>query len=240
MPPAIIAEENNDDGIVILEWSVRQEIEELIHDLRTQRGELSQRLDRIAETLKRHGERPFAHNNRYVPVSQALAEVMTELGIMQAFREQFNTIAERSLREAEDSQNPGAIRAVATYFPGTDAALAAWRRLADRAWDRGQLGLYASLANRSQEQSEPLRAKRLLAATSLLKPIDTTIIPADLEEINQMWGLTIPGFSSENTPVNRSSSRPISVSPFHNQNSKTTQPPVTFSQPDANGLVAMR
>ena len=81
----------------------------------------------------------FSHNSRYVPVSQALAEVMVELGIMQDFREQFNTIAERSLREAEDLENPGAIRAVATYFPGTDAALAAWRRLADRAWDRGQL-----------------------------------------------------------------------------------------------------
>ena len=59
MPSAMIAEVNNDDGIVILEWSVRQEIEELIHDLRTQRGDLSQRLDRIAEMLKRHGERPF-------------------------------------------------------------------------------------------------------------------------------------------------------------------------------------
>ena len=70
---------------------------------------------------------------------------MEKLGMIDAFHSQFNTIAERNLAAAAIAQqDPQAVKAVAVQFRTAESAQKAWQRLADRAWDRGQLGLYAS------------------------------------------------------------------------------------------------
>lgn len=200
--PVNYGAENPDDGLVAIEWGVRQEISEVIDDLRGQRGQLSTRLDTVAAILERHGMRPFRYNERYQPVSESLAQVMDELGIIEDFIRQFATIAERALSDALASGDESALRQVTVTYPRTPAARRAWRHLADRAWDSGRLGLYVSWAGRAGEEQDPLRRQRLTAARELLAEGVQTQLPDSLDRLSRMWGISSPALRTTDQSSN--------------------------------------
>ncbi|TVR42099.1 MAG: PDZ domain-containing protein [Planctomycetota bacterium] len=219
-----------DDGIVVLEWSIRQEIQELIEDLRSGRGGISDRLQAVAQLLARHGDRPFPYQGRYLPVSDVLVNEMRREQILSAFIRQFSTVAQRSLNDALASGDEQQLLQVTTRYPGTEAAAAAWRRLTDRAWDSGRLGLYLTWAQRSGEAEDPLRGQRIPAAKGLLMQRQTVELPPDLDHISRMWGASAPDLASADTRAND----PAQRLPVVNSDSG-----VAFSQLSESGMVAI-
>lgn len=192
-------ESSHNDGIVVMEWSVRQDIQELLDRLDSSSDASPELLDATQAVLTRYGNRPFLHLRRYRPVADLIHDILEEREFDRAFRRQFATVAERELEQALGTWDETALLSVAVSYPHTPAAEAAWKHLAQRAWDTGRLGLFLTWAQRGGGAG----SEQIAAAQALLEVDPIPHLPTDLAPLGRMWGLSIPVFSSSDRSEQR-------------------------------------
>jgi hypothetical protein len=182
-------------------WDVRKQAQELIDDLTNHRGDPSALLERAQQLMVEHGTALIATKNGSAPIAVVVPDKLRELGMDQAFVQTFEGPATRRLKDAADGDE-AALLAIASGYPGTKAAASAWSRLADRAWDSGELNrflAYARAAGDAALAPDTPRRKRVEAAMAMLAPERGPELPASLE-LSDGWSLP---FQARHAPASR-------------------------------------
>lgn len=233
--PVFAEDDDGHDGIVVMEWSVRQDIHDLLLRLNRRDEASPELLDTTQALLAQYGNRPYQHQRRYRPVSDIIRDILQERGMDQAFQRQFATVAERELNQALGDWNETNLLSVAMSYPHTPAAEAAWSHLAQRAWNTGRLGLFLTWARRGGGAPP----EQIAAAQALLDVDPIPHLPADLAPLGRMWGLTIPALSdSDGEQDARHQARPGAM---HIRDHRSDEPPLPlrFSARSNDGVMAL-
>jgi outer membrane protein assembly factor BamB len=173
-------------------FEVRKEAQELFDDLAKRGANASAEdgalLERVQQLMARHGdhlvEAPGATGTA-LPLSEVLWQRLQDLGLANRFQDVYAPLAER--RRGEIRNNDAELRALTRSYPGTSAATATWRALADRAWDAGRLGSYLQRAAMAGEtQTATPRGQRYAQARALLS-VPLSVPPANLDNAQEMW-----------------------------------------------------
>jgi outer membrane protein assembly factor BamB len=180
------------EPIVATPFDVRHDANELLDDLKVHRGEPGALLERVQNLLAAHGDSMIANGDLCAPLAELFAIKLADLGLAESFAKTYSGIAERRLREAVAAHaNESELRALALSYPGTKAAIDAWRRLADLAWDTGRLGLFLDYAHRANETTDKPLSARMAAAKTLLTPEQAIELPDSLDGLEEMWRIDI-------------------------------------------------
>jgi outer membrane protein assembly factor BamB len=202
------------EPVVSTPWDVRHDADELIEDLTNKRGDMPVLMERVQTLLAAHGEKLITKGDLCAPLAEILAAKLEALGLMGEFTQAFSAIAERKFRElAATNAPPGPLRRFAQAYPGTGAATAAWKRLANQAWDAGHIGQYLECARHAGESGDKLLAKRVAAAYQLLSPEGEPELPASLDSIEEMWTLDVPDNGAKTTAL-RTRRSPLAADRF--------------------------
>ncbi len=172
-------------------WQIRRDAERLIEDITARRGAVPELLARVQALLEEHGQRHLFDRGRYATISQIMASRLGAAELLETYVETYAPQAERAIGALLD-QRPlpqDQLIALAATYPGTTAAIRAWRRLADLAWDRGHLGSFVRYARRADDADHPQRGERLAAARGLLAPEPPADLPLTLEHSVRIWAL---------------------------------------------------
>ncbi len=176
------------------EWEVRREAKQLLDDLAKKNGDQAQLLERAQQLISEHGTDLVALGNGVTPLGEAIGDRLRQSGLSNAFVQMFTPAAERRLTEAlalPQAGRDGALQRLALSYPGTPAAMKARRLLADRAWDRGQLGRYLDEAGRAGDAADAIRAARRRAALEMLTSNEVAELPRSLDGLDPMWTMKV-------------------------------------------------
>lgn len=202
------------DPLVTTTWEIRRDAEELIADLRAKRIDTGSLLERAQALLGRHGDSLIAREASFAPLSEVLAAELSAAGLADAFVDSYGGLADRRLAELRATGGDAAAwRALATAFPGTAAARAAWIHLADQAWDHGRLGAYVAAARKADESADEGRKPRLAAGLALLAEPPPARLPQSLD-LAEMWRLDIEPTEVKPAPARRGPARPQPIRTF--------------------------
>jgi hypothetical protein len=170
-------------------WDIRRDAQELLDELiRAGRAADGELLQRALALGTQHGDQLVAVSaTEALPIATVLAQRLGAAGLDAAFAEAAEPAVRRRLAELLEAR-AGAERlaALARAAPGTPTALAAWRRAADLAWDRGRLRLYLEAAPLAGDAADPARAPRPAAALALVEGLPAESPPA-LDVLEPMW-----------------------------------------------------
>ena len=168
-------------------WDVRKDATELLDEIARSHGEPGDVLVRAQAMIAAHGSELVSLSpTEAAPLAVAIAVRLQAAGLSERFAAEIGPGAERRLAELiAASAGPGELVSFARGVPGTNAAVKAWQRAADLAWDRGLLRLHgeAAMAAGSVEAG---RVARLTAARSLLSGSPSQL-PATLDGLDAMW-----------------------------------------------------
>ncbi len=176
------------------EWEVRRDAKVLLDDLAKKNGDQVQLLERAQKMISEHGTDLVALGNGVSPLAEAIGNRLHESGLSDAFLQLFTSAAERRLAEAlalPQAGRDGALQRLALSYPGTAAATKARRLLADRAWDRGQLGRYLDEASRAGDAADAVRSARRRAALDMLTINEVAELPRSLDGLEPMWTMKV-------------------------------------------------
>lgn len=169
-------------------FDVRHDADELLDDLQANRGDAGALLERVHHLIATHGNSMISKGDLCAPLAEVFVRRLDALGLSQDFARTYAGIADRRIREALAAGVPEAdLRLLALSFPGTDATRQLWRRLANRAWDGGRLGLYLDYAAHAGERDDRALAERIAAARRLLAPAPVSELTASLDGLEEMW-----------------------------------------------------
>ncbi len=209
-------------------FEIRHDAEELLDDLQNlqkHQGESEVLLERVQTLLAAHGDSMIAKGELCAPLAEFFATTLARLGLSADFARAFNAPASRRLHELEGGgASEAELRHLAQSYPGTTAATAAWRRLADQAWDSGRLGLYLECAAKAGEPAEVALSKRMAAATELLAPARAPELPASLDGLEERWPPDLGEVSARPTGRGRAGRRARRAQGFADRFMLTTGP----------------
>ena len=169
-------------------FDVRHDADELLDDLQANRGDAGALLERVQHLIAAHGNSMISKGDLCAPLAEVFTRRLDALGLSQDFARTYAGIADRRMREALAAGAPEAdLRLLALSFPGTDATRSLWRRLANRAWDGGRLGLYLDYAAHAGERDDRVLAERIAAARRLLAPAPIGELTTSLDGLEEMW-----------------------------------------------------
>jgi len=178
------------EPVVATSWDVRRDAQELLEDL-AKPGDTAPLLERIQAMLAEHGDKLIHHGTWFAPLSEVLAERLAARGLGKDFIAAYGDIADRRLRQLLEARaEDGDVRRLARTYPGTPAAARAWAWLANRSWDRGQLGQYLAYARQAGEPGDRTLSARVEAARKLLSPAMPSTVPTALD-LEEMWRIDL-------------------------------------------------
>lgn len=175
-------------------FEVRRQAQELLDDLAHHRGEDAVLIERAQTLLAQNGAALIANDGGSAPISAVVVDALAHAGLADAFVSTYSPIAAHALADLGEHPDPQRLRALARAYPGTPAALNAWRLLADRAWDHGDLNLYLEYASLAGDTTAPAgqpRRARVDAAQALLEPGARVGLPPTLNGLTEIWRLPV-------------------------------------------------
>ena len=194
------------EPVVATPYEVRHEVQELLDDLANQRGDKAALIDRVQVALIKHGDLLLVRSGAAMPIAETLTAALKTAGLEKDFIQIFSPVAERRLANLTTAHaSADELRRLALGYPGTTAARAAWRMLADRAWDAGALAAFSGYARLAQDESEPRRSPRLTAASALALPASGSPPPTNLRGIEELWRFDMGEPTLESRPKIRRS-----------------------------------
>ncbi len=180
------------EPVVATPFDIRHDANELLDDLQARRGEIGALLERVQALLAAHGDSMITHGDLCAPLAELFAIKLVDTGLAADFARTFAGTAERRLREAlAVHASESDLRTLALSYPGTNAAIEAWRRLADQAWDAGRIGQYLDYSRRASETTDERLAQRVAAANALLSPEQALDLPDSLDGLDVMWRINL-------------------------------------------------
>lgn len=180
------------EPIVATPYEVRHEIQELLDDLSSKRGDRAALLDRVQTALAEHGDRLLLRDGVAQPLAELLVATLTDAGLAGEFVRAFSPVADRRLQAlAGPAASTAELRRIARGYPGTPAAREAWRLLADRAWDTGSLASFLAYARQAHDGDDQTRKPRVIAATGMALPPAGAHPPDSVEGIEELWRLPV-------------------------------------------------
>ena len=142
-----------------------REAEDVLQAINALPPEASAVFSRVSNLLATEGNKIIAdENGNWQPLRNVLIAALHRHGAFAAFADQQQHLAAQELAAAE--HDPITWRAVRQRYPGTAAATTATQKLANYAWDRGQLAQFLTLA--------PIEDRRRAAAQQLLESMHTS------------------------------------------------------------------
>ncbi|MFM2090891.1 MAG: hypothetical protein RLZZ127_1380, partial [Planctomycetota bacterium] len=164
-------------------FAVRQAAQELIEDLGRGGREPAELVERGIILVGDHPDALLTDRDGAVPLAEVIAARFAAAGLEGPFTAAAETSATRALAAARGADD---LARVADAWPRTAAGRMAARRLADRAWDRGQIGAFLDRALAAGDDRDPLRGQRLTAARSA-GPAGSELPPATLAGLDPLW-----------------------------------------------------
>ncbi len=175
-------------------WDVRRAAQELLDDLSHHRGEDAVLLERAQSIMAEHGSSLIAQGGGSAPICEVVAAKLKEIGLAAAFVTTFEPVADQRYAALGDHPRSEQLLTLARGYPGTATAAKAWSRLADLAWDGGELNAFVEYAIQAGDTAAPAaapRRERVGAALSLLHPQAEPTLPPSLDGLSQIWSVPV-------------------------------------------------
>ncbi|NRA38135.1 MAG: PQQ-like beta-propeller repeat protein, partial [Planctomycetes bacterium] len=182
--------------IMVATWELNQQVSELRQDIVMQQGSINQLLDRCQTLFQEHPNHLVQTGKHFASVQKVILADLHKQDLLQEWKEHINVQANEQLTHIPTGQLNQLVY-LAQSYPYSDAAEAAWQRLADIAWDRGQLGSFL-FYNRQISRDGEHDAARLKAALEMVKVISHKPVPSSLHNVDVMWSEDLPAIHKNN------------------------------------------
>ncbi|MEK7415588.1 MAG: PQQ-binding-like beta-propeller repeat protein, partial [Planctomycetota bacterium] len=183
------------DPLTVTAWDVRKEADEILEDLSKSGQDRSDVLVRIARLLEEHGSDLISvrtgSSPGAAPIATIIAERLVAAGLNERFINDNEPGAARRLNDMLAARvGVAELSALARSVPGTATAGRCWRRIADLAWDAGNLRLFRDASYAGGDATDPSRKARQTAAAALASN-SISELPATLDGLDKMWQVDI-------------------------------------------------